>query len=565
MYTDNQTVQILISLLKAFSVRHAVLSPGVRNVPIVHSIEQDKAFQCYSVVDERSAAYFGLGLALQTGEPILISCTSGTASANYLSAMWEAKRQNVPLIALTADRNQYYLEQLEDQMIKQDGMFSTAVRKSVTLPIVEHEKDAWYCRRLVNEALLEMHSGGGGPVHINIPIEWGIFGQNFNTKKLPKLKTIRRTTYKDMQSGRIDALEEIKTKKRILVLAGQDRPMRPEALAALEKFAAHYPCAVAVETISNIHLPEVINTNLMTRALTKDMFAEYAPDLVISFGGNYVSQIKGRLKSCDDDFDHWCINEDGAVIDQFKKLTRVFTCSPQDFFAYFNEHFTGSKPDQSYRALWQSRIESLPAPNFTYSSNYAMQAFLSHIPNNSILHYGNGVAVHMAQYFPHDESIETYCHSGTTTIDGSLSTFIGQAATSDKLCFAFIGDLSFFYDMNALWNRYVGKNVRILLYNNEGGQTFHWNAAKDIETLPLHTSAEHFTTAKGWVESLGIKYLSATNKDELDAALPAFVSGDSDQAICLEVFTKKDEDGKMLHDYYDQCREHLLKLSAGGK
>lgn len=565
MYTDNQTVQILISLLKEFGVRHAVLSPGVRNVPIVHSIEQDKAFECYSVVDERSAAYFGLGLALQTNEPILISCTSGTASANYLSAMWEAKRQNVPLIALTADRNQYYLEQLEDQMIKQDCMFGTAVRKSVTLPIVENEKDTWYCRRLVNEALLEMHSGGGGPVHINIPIEWGIFGQNFNTKKLPKLKTIRRTTYKDMQSGRIDALEEIKTKKRILVLAGQDRPMKPEALTALEKFAAHYPCAVAVETISNIHLPEVINTNLMTRALTKDMFTEYAPDLVISFGGNYVSQIKGRLKSCDDDFDHWCINEDGAVIDQFKKLTRVFTCSPQDFFAYFNEHFTGSKPDQSYRKLWQSRIESLPAPNFTYSSNYAMQAFLSHIPNNSILHYGNGVAVHMAQYFPHDPSIETYCHSGTTTIDGSLSTFIGQAATSDKLCFAFIGDLSFFYDMNALWNRYVGKNVRILLYNNEGGQTFHWNAAKDIETLPLHTSAEHFTTAKGWVESLEIKYLSATNKDELDAALPAFVSGDSDQAICLEVFTKKDEDGKMLHDYYDQCREHLLKLSAGGK
>ena len=122
-YSDNQSVQILISLLKEFKVRYAVLSPGSRNVPVVHSLEKDSDFKCYSVVDERSAAYFGLGLALETGEPVLISCTSGTATANYTSAMWEASKQNLPLIALTSDRNQYFLGQLEDQMIVQPNMY----------------------------------------------------------------------------------------------------------------------------------------------------------------------------------------------------------------------------------------------------------------------------------------------------------------------------------------------------------------------------------------------------------------------------------------------------------
>ena len=254
------------------------------------------------------------------------------------------------------------------------------------------------------------------------------------------------------------------------------------------------------------------------------------------------------------------IPEEGAVVDQFKKLTAVFECSAADFFAYFNAQ--GGEPVESndYLDFWQGRIASRPELNFPYSSAYAMQEFLKQIPANSLLHHGNGVAVHMAQYFPTDGSIITYCHTATTTIGGSLSTFIGQAQASDKLCFAFIGDLSFFYDMNAIWNRHVGKNVRILLYNNEGGQTFHWNCAKEIDTLPLHTSAEHFTTAKGWVESRGFRYLSARTKDEFDAVLPEFMAEKSDAPVLFEVFTKKDSDGRVLHDYYDKYRQKLIDL-----
>jgi 2-succinyl-5-enolpyruvyl-6-hydroxy-3-cyclohexene-1-carboxylate synthase len=562
MYSDNQTVQILISLLKEFKVRYAVLSPGTRNVPVVHSLEQDPDFNCYSIVDERGAAYFGLGLALETGEPVLLSCTSGTATANYTSAMWEASRQHLPIIAITSDRNPYFLGQLEDQMIDQISLYRSAPRKSVTLPIVKDDKDAWYCRRLVNEALLELRHRAGGPVHINLPTEWGLFAQNFNTKALPELKPIRRFDRRDLRQDDSAVLAGIKTKSRILVLVGQGRDAGEDYLNGVQTFAARYPCAIAVETISNLPLADAINTSLISRALTKEMFLEYAPDLVVSVGGDYVSTVKGLLKGCAADFEHWCVNEDGVVVDQFRKLTAVFECSAREFFAYFNEHGGAAEPDHSYLKLWRSRIDALPPPEFPYSSSYVMQTFCEQIPSGSILHHGNGVAVHIAQYFPTDPSITTYCHTGTTTIDGSLSTFIGQAAASARLCFAFIGDLSFFYDMNALWNRYVGSNVRILLYNNEGGQTFHWNAAREIDTLPLHTSAEHFTSAKGWVESRGFRYMAAHSKEELDAHLPEFVRGESDQPICLEVFTKKDADGRILHEYYGLCRQHLLGLQA---
>ena len=561
-YSDNQSVQILISLLKEFKVRYAVLSPGSRNVPVVHSLEKDSDFKCYSVVDERSAAYFGLGLALETGEPVLISCTSGTATANYTSAMWEASKQNLPLIALTSDRNQYFLGQLEDQMIVQPNMYGAACRKSVTLPIVKDDQDAWYCRRLVNEALLELRHRDGGPVHINLPTEWGLFAQNFNAKELPKVRPFRRVTRRDMALGAITALDDIRSKRRILVLVGQGRDTHEGYQHSVEQFASKYPCAIAVETISNLHICDAINTSLISRALTKEMFLEYAPDLVISLGRNYVSTVKGLLKGCVADFEHWTVNEDGHVIDQFRKLTAIFECSPEEFFAYFNQYATGGMPDRSYLALWKRNIESLPKPDFPYSSNYIMQQFLQCIPQGSILHYGNGVAVHVAQYFQSDPSIVTYCHSGTTTIDGSLSTFIGQASVSKRLCFALIGDLSFFYDMNAIWNRYVGSNVRILLYNNEGGGTFHWNNARGIDTLTLHTSAEHFANAKGWVESLGFKYFSAKTKEEFDTYLPKFIEADSEHPICFEVFTKKDTDGKILHEYYDRCRQHLLGMGT---
>jgi 2-succinyl-5-enolpyruvyl-6-hydroxy-3-cyclohexene-1-carboxylate synthase len=558
MYSDNQSVQILISLLKEFGVKSAVLSPGSRNVPIVHSLEKDPYFQCYSIVDERSAGYFAMGLALETRQPVLVSCTSGTAAANYTSAICEAFYQDIPLLVLTSDRNPYYLNQLEDQMIPQTELYRGICKRSVSLPIIKDDKDYWYCRRVANEALLEMNHNGRGPVHINIPIEWGLFAENFNAKELPVINPIRIVSLRDLYAGNKSMIQELKAKERILILYGQSPPVNEKEKKSIESFASKYKCVIAVETISNMKCRGSIETYVLSQVLTKEDFKEYAPDLVISVNLNYVSKIKNLLKGCPFNFEHWTVNERGAVVDQFKKLTRVFECSAMEFFTYFDQNGGDPVERNEYLDFWQAKIKLLEKPEFPYSNNYVMQEFLKKLPHNALLHLGNGMAVHLAQHFPSDESAVTYCHSGTTTIDGCVSTFIGHAAVCKRPCFMFAGDLGFFYDINALWNRYVGKNVRILLSNNEGGETFHWNIVKEIDSVNLHTAAEHFADARGWVESRGFRYLSARNKQEFDGLLPEFMSKDAIGPMFFEVFTKKETDARILLDFYEGCRERFM-------
>lgn len=558
MYTDNKTVQILISLLKEFGVKNAVLSPGSRNVPVVHSLEQDNFFKCYSIVDERSAAYFAMGLYLEKMEPVLISCTSGTAPMNYSSAISEAFYQRIPLVVLTSDRNPYYLYQMEDQMTPQTELYPGVTKKSVTLPIVKDESDYWFCRRLVNEALLEMNHHGCGPVHINIPTEWGLFAQNFTTNELPNFEPISIISARELKQDNVELINTLKNKKRILVVYGQGLPVDSEEKAVIEDFSKKYNCVFSLETHSNLQIECGVNTWLISQLLTKDEFKEYAPDLVISFNGNYVSKIKNLLKGYRGEYEHWVVNEEGSIVDQFRHLTKVFECTNKEFFTFFSEKNNNVITENNYLDFWSKKINILPSSDFLFSNNYVMQKFVAKLPNNSLVHLGNGMPVHLAQMFPLHESIISYCHSGTTTIDGSLSTFIGQAAVSERLSFIFIGDLGFFYDMNALWNRYLGKNLRILLSNNEGGETFYWNNARDIETVNQHTAAHHITTAKGWVESRGFIYISASTKEEFDKVLPAFVSNESEKPIFLEVFTKKEKDAKVLLDYYEFCRKKLF-------
>ena len=443
-------------------------------------------------------------------------------------------------------------------MIPQDELYKGICKKSVSLPIIKDDKDYWYCTRIVNEALLEMNHRGRGPVHINIPTEWGLFAQNFTTKTLPAIKPIEIISLRDLQAADNKRIKHLKDKKRILVIYGQSLPVNEKERRIIESFASKYRCVIAIESISNIKCKGSVETYLISQVLTKETFKEYAPDLVISVHGNYVSKIKNLLKGCPVNFEHWTVNEEGSIVDQFKKLTTVFECSPMEFFTYFDENSDETVERNDYLEFWKSKIDNIDKPDFPYSNNYVMQEFLKRLSPNSLVHLGNGMAVHLAQHFPSGGTVVSYCHSGTTTIDGSLSTYIGQAALCKRNCFMFIGDLSFFYDMNALWNRHVGRNARILLSNNRGGETFHWNNAKDIDTVNLHTAAEHFATAKGWVESSGFKYLSARNKDEFDALLPEFMSKNADGPMFFEVFTKKSTDARILLDYYENCREKLI-------
>lgn len=551
MYSDIKSVQTLVALLKEYGVRHIVLSPGNRNVPIVHSVEQDDYFKCYSITDERSAGFFAIGLIHQCQEPVAICSTSGTAVCNYASAVNEAFYQQLPLVVITADRNPYFLNQLEDQMIPQMAVFRDVCKAAVQLPIVKDEQDVWVCQNRINTALLEMDHHGKGPVHINIPIENGTTA--FNTKELPPVKKINRVSACDPAAAKLG--QQLQG-KRIFVLCGQSSACSPSFKTALEAFASQYNAVIGVDHLSNLNCKGALNTFLGPKMLEDSQLNDLVPDIVISCGGNFVSNLRPMFRN-NKKVEHWLISDSGLVQDPFHCLTRIIEGSAEDFFAAVA---CGENGDLgSYYSQWENALRSCVLPEAPYSDLLAVGKLMGKLKAGDKLHLANSSSVRLANHFELDEGVAVTCNRGTNGIDGSMSSFMGEAAVDDDLHYLLIGDLSFFYDMNALWNRYVGKNVRILLNNNTGAGIFHNTIGKGkIPTINLHTAAEHFYNAEGWAKTASMQYLSATNAEELEKAMETF-TGDGDVPMLLEVFTDKEEDARILRGLYGKRSTPTLK------
>ena len=559
MYTELKTYQIIIALLKKYGISHCVLSAGSRNVPFVHSIEQDPYFHCYSVVDERSAGYFALGLAQQLKEPVVISCTSSTATCNYWPPVAEAFYQGVPIIVLTSDRDPQMLGQWEDQMIDQVGMFDRHVRKSVNLPIIHEKDDEWYCQRLVNEALLELNHNGTGPIHINVPMK--SYNNSFNVKTLPNVVKIDRICLSDEKELWASKISKLTSAKRILVICGQSFYKDERLEKAINVFLKKYNSAVAIEYMSNLEIEEGLNFNVCmdARYTISSKVKELLPDIVISFGGNIFSGIKEQLKKQWGNFEHWLIQEDGSVIDLFKSLTTIIECKPSYFFEMCDELNLSGMNDKLYYNQLKEYVDSVIYPKFEWSHVYAIKEVVEKIPNDSVLHLSVNDAIRLTNYFKLNDSIKTYANIGTHGIDGPLSSFLGQAIATENQAYLIIGDLAFFYDMNAMRIRHINKNVHVLLINNQGGSEFYFNRMWKNEYSDLHTTARHQTQAEGWVKSNNFIYLSAHDKESFANNLEEFMRSDLDKPVFFEVFTEMRNDSKVLYDFFDLSRPKDLK------
>lgn len=560
MYTELKAYQIIIALFKKWGIKHCVLSAGSRNVPFVHSIEKDPFFKCYSVVDERSAGYFALGLSQQLQEPVVISCTSSTATCNYWPPVAEAFYQGVPLIVLTSDRNPAMLGQWEDQMIDQVGMYDRHVRKSVNLPAEINNQDDWiYCQRLVNEALLELNHHGTGPVHINIPMK--SYNNSFNTKSLPKVTKINRVEVLSDDSLWKEKIEELKNAKRILVTVGQRSYFSDNLNKQLTDFFHHYNAAISVDYMSNVDCDGALNLSVSTdtRYITVNKFKELLPDIVISFGGNVFGGIKEELLKFKGEFRHWSIQEDGRVVDMYKSLDTIFECPAEFFFTKANETASSSKNDEVYYNQFKEYNDKVVYPEFEYGNIYAIKNVVENIPSGSTLHLSINDSIRITNFFKLHPNIKVYANIGTHGIDGCMSSLIGQSNGTDKLSYLVIGDLSFFYDMNSLRIRHLGKNVRILLLNNHGGEEFYFNHMWKDKYSDLHTTARHKTKAEGWVKENNFLYLSAYDKESYDKALPQFMETESDRPILMEVFSEMKTDADSIYDFYDLSRPRDLQ------
>lgn len=555
MYTELKTYQIIIALLKKYGISHCVLSAGSRNVPFVHSIEKDIDFHCYSVVDERSAGYFALGLAQEINEPVVISCTSSTATCNYWPPVAEAFYQGVPIVVLTSDRDPAMLGQWEDQMIDQVGMYDRHVRKSVNLPIINNRDDEIYCQRLVNEALLELNHHGTGPVHINIPMK--SYNNSFNIKSLPEVTKIARLCLDDEPEIWKRKIEKLKSAKRILVTCGQSSYVTPALKKEIAEFFKKYNSAISIEYMSNIELEEGLNLNVCmdARYTIPKKVKELLPDIVISFGGNIFAGTKEQLRKFAGDFEHWLVQEDGRVVDLYKSITTVFECKPEYFFAYCNRNMAeGRTNNRQYYNQWKEYVDSVVYPEFPYSHVYAIKKVVEHIKSGSILHLSINDSIRITNFFKLNPDIKVYANIGTHGIDGPLSSFLGQAIATEKPSYLIIGDLAFFYDMNAMRLRHIKKNAHILLINNGGGSEFYFNRMWKNDASDLHTTARHKTQAEGWVKSNDFIYLNAHDKKSLKEALKQFMRDDLDKPVFLEVFTEMKSDSEVIYDFFDLSR-----------
>ena len=551
MYSTVKNVQILISLLKQHGIKYFVNSPGSRNTPLVHSIENDSDFKCYSIVDERSAAFFALGLSEALDEPVCVTCTAATATCNYAPAIKEAYERNIQLIALTADRERYDLYQMKEQLIDQVNMYNDFVKYAIDVPEVNNLNDEVYANRIINEALLELNHNGKGPIQINYSvINWG----DFSAKSIPKQRIINRIDEKNIDYK--DIKKELENKKRIIFYIGMDISENNQLSSLVNEIEKEYNCVVLCDNYSNIDGEKFINASVLGECITKAEIEKMLPDLIITIGTVFYSPIRSFLNKKKNNFENWQIAPDGKINDGFKRLTRVFECSPLTFLDNIKNKSIANSNE--YYDIWKIRMKKLKYDELGFTNFSVIRDFCKSVPENSIVHASVLNAIRISNYFGFKNNVKCFANVGADGIDGALSTYIGEANSTDKLSFLLVGDLSFLYDLNSI--KYIDKNnMRILVINNYAGAEFYKNfGLKMIPTLDKHVAARHHTKIKDTIISENIRYIKAENQEELDKGLKAFAKK-SDKPIIFEVFTNADKDATTLKSFWNENKEEGLK------
>ena len=531
-------MNILTSLLVAHGVRRAVVSPGSRNAAIVHNLNECPDIECFPVTDERSAGFFAIGIAQATGAAVAVCVTSGSALLNLAPAVAEAHYQHVPLIVVSADRPQQWIDQLDGQTLPQPGALGCFVRKTVQLPEPANADERWYCNRLVNEALIEAQQG---PVHINVPITEPLFC--FDVQQLPAERVIRR--YFPSADVRLpdDFLTDLRHSHRPLIIVGQcSKPLNINIDEPDAPIVLHEALSVFNRTC---------NVDEALAGATPDTLQ---PDLVIYVGDAIVSKrLKAFVRKAAG-AKTWRVSADGNVEDTFQNLCGIIVGRPESVMPeVWRAVKACADTDADFANAWRTAISDTRTKSLAYNPDYsqvmAVKLFEQKIEQaaaDCFVHYANSISVRLANIYANHF---VWCNRGVNGIEGSLSTAAGFSAATDKTTFCVIGDLSFFYDQNALWNQNLRGNFRILLINNGCGAIFNQLPGLDKSAARNRfVAAEHNTTAMGICQQNNVLYLSAHNQYELAAGLDELFTLLSDRPILLEVLTSAQTDEKNFRE-----------------
>lgn len=543
-YVNEDNHLILISLLKQYGIRKIIASPGGTNITFVGSVQNDPFFQIYSCIDERSAAYMACGMAEETGEPVIISCTGATSSRNYMPALTEAYYRKLPIVAITSSQDNSRVGHLVAQVTDRSCLPSDVANISVHLQTVKDNTDKWDCMIKVNKALHTLTKNGGGPVHINLV---STYSKEYIIKELPKARKI----------GYYTSFDKFPTftLKRVAIFVGAHHVWSKKLIESVDLFCSKHNAVVLCDHTSNYN-----GKYKVMSALAGLQTCVQTPllkiDLLI-----HIGEISGAYDAfCFKPKEVWRVNEDGEIRDQFRTLTNVFHMTEERFFEIYNQKEATDESDSQLIDWIAYNLQLHEAlPEMPFCNIWIAQQLADKVPANSVLYLGILNSLRSWSYFDVPESVRVYSNTGGFGIDGIVSTMVGSSIASPKtLHFAVLGDLSFFYDLNVLGNRQLGNNVRILVINNgkgiefrlinHNGHIFGDDCDKYIAAGGHNGNCSPYVL-KSFSESLGFKYLTASTKEQFKEVYKDFINPKQcSTPIVFEVFTETENETNTLKD-----------------
>lgn len=539
-YTNERNVQIMIALLKAHGIKRVIASPGTTNMSFIGSIQNDPWFEIYSSVDERSAAYLACGMASETGEPVVISCTGATASRNYMPGLTEAYYRKLPVLAITSHRGEQQIGHLIDQQIDRRTIPNDIAMCSVTVPLVKECADANFCFIEATKAILALTHRGGGPAHINM---YTGYSQDFSVNELPKVRKIERHTA-------FDELPIITEGKRVAIFIGSHKPFTEKETVDIDNFCAAHDAVVFCDHTSGYKGKYETHFSLF---FAQDNYRSslLTADILIHLGevsGDLARMSIGEV---------WRVSEDGEVRNTFGSLTHIFEMTENYFFCSYTPENVETKT-YYYDACQEELSQALAElPQLPFSNVWMAQQMYDCLPDGCRFHMGIYNSLRSYNYFNLPKSVRSFSNVGGFGIDGGISSLIGSSlANPDKLHIGVFGDLAFFYDMNVCGNRHVGNNVRILLVNNGKGNEFrnygHYCSIFGEEGDKYIAAAGHYGNKSSqlirhYAEDLGYDYYFATTKEEFLANMKHLVNPQiGERPIIFEVFTDTEGESEAI-------------------
>ncbi|WP_324027935.1 2-succinyl-5-enolpyruvyl-6-hydroxy-3-cyclohexene-1-carboxylic-acid synthase [Maribacter sp. BPC-D8] len=577
-YSAIPTAQSIVQHCQAKNISNIVISPGSRNAPLTIAFAENPFFTCYSIVDERCAAFFALGMAQQFQKPVVVLCTSGSALLNYYPAVAEAYFSNIPLIVISADRPIYKLGIGDGQTINQRNVFENHIRYSANLKQdVSHAttkvlqyKPEWLSDRNVNDVqqevqnyndsqlnlALEIALTSNTPIHINAPFEEPLYETVSTPTISPQISAIPAEVVNAVDLEQHRNIWNTSVRKMVLVGVNTSNAIKD---MVLEKLANDPSVIVLTETTSNIHHPNFFNSidslvaPIEMHADTELEFEKLKPEVLITFGGLIVSKkVKAFLRNYTPKH-HWHIGGQFAN-NTFFCLEEHIKISVNDFFSEMYVDNTNLKSDyfshwnivkEKYELKRDDYLKEIPFSDFL-----AFNHILAAIPNDYMLQLANSSTIRYTQLFNVNPTLKVFCNRGTSGIDGSTSTAIGASLASDSPTLFITGDLSFFYDSNALWNSYLKPNFRIIVVNNNGGGIFRILPGKEnSDVFETYFETRHTLSAAHLCEMYGFDYLTANSSEELEEELSTFFD-ETGRPQLLEITTPTLKNDKILIDYF---------------